>query len=142
VARRQRQRALIKVSEIRRLAKLQVSIREAAGYFRVGVKTFQDILAKDERAAAAWEEGQQEGKISLRRKQFRLADENASMAIWLGKQWLSQQDVVVTEHSGRDGGPIQNEFRLDVSKMTIDERRTVREMVKRIRKDEPGPDPE
>jgi hypothetical protein len=32
------------------------------------------------------------GKMSLRRSQFRLAEKNASMAIWLGKQYLGQKD--------------------------------------------------
>ena len=32
------------------------------------------------------------GKISLRRAQFRLAEKNANMAIWLGKQYLGQSD--------------------------------------------------
>lgn len=32
------------------------------------------------------------GKISLRRAQFRLAEKNAAMAIWLGKQYLGQRD--------------------------------------------------
>ncbi len=32
------------------------------------------------------------GKISLRRAQFQLAQKNASMAIWLGKQYLGQKD--------------------------------------------------
>lgn len=36
------------------------------------------------------------GKISLRRSQFRLAEKSAAMAIWLGKQYLDQTDVVVT----------------------------------------------
>lgn len=35
-----------------------------------------------------------EGKLSLRRMQFNQAKKNASMAIWLGKQWLGQRDVV------------------------------------------------
>ena len=34
------------------------------------------------------------GKISLRRMQWRLAEKNASMAIWLGKQYLGQREVV------------------------------------------------
>lgn len=34
------------------------------------------------------------GKISLRRMQWQLAAKNASMAIWLGKQYLGQRDVV------------------------------------------------
>lgn len=32
------------------------------------------------------------GKISLRRSQFRLAEKSASMAIFLGKQYLGQAD--------------------------------------------------
>lgn len=35
------------------------------------------------------------GKTSLRRHQFVLSRTNASMAIWLGKQWLGQRDHVV-----------------------------------------------
>ena len=34
------------------------------------------------------------GKSSLRRAQFRLAEKNATMAIWLGKQYLDQRDIV------------------------------------------------
>ena len=34
------------------------------------------------------------GKSSLRRIQFRLAEKNASMAIFLGKQYLGQKDVI------------------------------------------------
>lgn len=33
-----------------------------------------------------------EGKTSLRRKQWKLAEKNATMAIWLGKQYLGQKD--------------------------------------------------
>lgn len=33
------------------------------------------------------------GKISLRRHQFKIAERNATMAIWLGKQYLGQRDV-------------------------------------------------
>lgn len=34
------------------------------------------------------------GKISLRRSQWKLAENNATMAIWLGKQYLNQRDQV------------------------------------------------
>lgn len=41
------------------------------------------------------------GKIALRRAQFQLAQKNAAMAIWLGRQYLGQtehpQDAVDTE---------------------------------------------
>ena len=35
----------------------------------------------------------QAGKSSLRRAQWNLAQKNASMAIWLGKQYLGQRDI-------------------------------------------------
>lgn len=34
------------------------------------------------------------GRISLRRAQFQLAKKNATMAIWLGKQYLGQTDKI------------------------------------------------
>lgn len=37
------------------------------------------------------------GLVSLRRSQWKLADKNASMAIFLGKQYLGQKDVVETQ---------------------------------------------
>lgn len=37
------------------------------------------------------------GKISLRRSQWQLAEKSASMAIWLGKQYLGQSDDPVSD---------------------------------------------
>lgn len=34
------------------------------------------------------------GRASLRRRQFKMAENNVSMAIWLGKQYLGQTDKV------------------------------------------------
>lgn len=39
------------------------------------------------------------GKASLRRTQFKLAEKNAAMAIWLGKQELGQKDKQEIEHT-------------------------------------------
>ena len=36
------------------------------------------------------------GKASLRRTQFRLAEKNTAMAIWLGKQYLGQKEPSAT----------------------------------------------
>lgn len=38
------------------------------------------------------------GQISLRRMQWKLAEKNASMAIFLGKQYLGQKDIIVNEN--------------------------------------------
>ena len=42
------------------------------------------------------------GKKSLRRYQFELAEKNATMAIWLGKQWLGQTDEVKVDNSNNE----------------------------------------
>jgi len=48
------------------------------------------------------------GRKSLRRRQYELAKSgNATMLVWLGKQWLGQKDK--QEISGPDNGPIQVE---------------------------------
>ena len=44
----------------------------------------------------------QVGKSSLRRAQWNLAQKNASMAIWLGKQYLEQKDIV-EQNANADG---------------------------------------
>lgn len=40
----------------------------------------------------AWEDGRETGLASLRRQQFKMAETNATMQIWLGKQYLEQRD--------------------------------------------------
>lgn len=40
------------------------------------------------------------GRVSLRRKQWRMADKSASMAIFLGKQYLGQKDNATPEGTG------------------------------------------
>lgn len=42
----------------------------------------------------ALEKGRECGKMSLRRHQFELSKTNATMAIWLGKQYLGQKDDI------------------------------------------------
>lgn len=41
------------------------------------------------------------GKMSLRRMQFKLAERNATMAIWLGKQYLGQRDIIENINNDR-----------------------------------------
>lgn len=42
------------------------------------------------------------GKKSLRRYQFELAETNATMAIWLGKNILGQKDETVIDHGNNE----------------------------------------
>lgn len=60
------------------------------------------------RFADALKKGKAEGKASLRRKQWELAQAgNPTMLIWLGKQLLEQKDKAAHEHSGPNGGAIE-----------------------------------
>lgn len=51
--------------------------------------------------ADIYKRNSERGKMSLRRNQLRLSETNATMAIWLGKQWLGQRD---DNSNGTNGG--------------------------------------
>ena len=52
----------------------------------------------------------QGGKSSLRRRQYKAAmDGQPTMLVWLGKQWLGQEDKRDVSLHGADGGAIKTE---------------------------------
>ena len=86
------------------LCNLQCTIEEIAGFFKCNKGTINAWCKRtyDEGFSETYKKHSQNGKISLRRYQLRLAEKNASMAIWLGKQWLGQtdkQEVMFTENN-------------------------------------------
>ena len=86
------------------LCNLQCTIEEIAGFFKCNRDTVDAWCKRTygEGFSATYKKHSQNGKISLRRYQLRLAEKNASMAIWLGKQWLGQtdkQEVMFTENN-------------------------------------------
>lgn len=103
-----RPRAKIDIEDLEKLAALQCTVEELAAFFRVSKPTMISRLKEDE-YREAWERGKEGGKASLRRHQFALAEKNAAMAIFLGKQYLDQKDVSHQRHGGEDGGPIKTE---------------------------------
>lgn len=95
------------LKQIEGLARIQCTQREAAAVLRVHRNTFAQFLSTHEKAQEAWENGLEQGKASLRRMQFKNAENgNATMQVWLGKQWLDQRDKTDNQHSGPDGSPI------------------------------------
>jgi len=81
------------------LARIQCTDSEIAAVLDVNERTIQRNFA------AILKKGREAGKQSLKRMQYKLAEEgNATMQIWLGKQYLGQKDKV--EHTGKGGGPI------------------------------------
>lgn len=123
----------INLDDIARLGALQCTLGEAAAFFHIGVARFKKILEKFPEVKDAWIQGQEQGKTSLRRKQYRLAATSASMAIHLGKNYLNQKDAQTLEHTGADGGPIQT---MDLTKLDQGERDQLRTLLNRARRPE------
>ena len=76
------------------LCEIQATLEEIAGVLRVSEDTVERWCERtyDLGFAECYKKFSAEGKSSLRRAQFKLAQTNATMAIWLGKQWLGQRD--------------------------------------------------
>ena len=84
------------LKQIEGLARIQCTQREAAAVLRVDEDTYNKFLGSHEKARAAWKSGLESGKASLRRLQYKNAENgSATMQIWLGKQWLEQADQAV-----------------------------------------------
>lgn len=61
------------------------------------------------------------GKASVRRNQFKLSKTNASMAIWLGKQYLGQTDEVKTVVDFEDLTPLADMLKINVENEYTDD---------------------
>lgn len=96
-----RPRANINKTEFESLCALQCTLNEICGFFGVTDKTLnrwcKENYGKNFSEVFSLKRGK--GKISLRRSQFRLAESNAAMAIFLGKQYLGQRDSFEAESS-------------------------------------------
>lgn len=102
-----RPNAKVDLKELEKICMLNCTDAELAAYFQVSVDTI-DRLKKNPEFAEIMQRGKANGKLSLRRSQFRAAmeDRNPTMLIWLGKQYLEQDDKQKIEHTGKDGGAI------------------------------------
>ena len=81
---------------IRGLGSIHATHKEVAAVLGVHLNTWMYFKRDNPEAQEAFEDGQEEGKSSLRRDQFNLAKRNATMAIFLGKQYLGQRDIQYT----------------------------------------------
>ena len=80
------------------LGKIQSTHSELAAVLGCHIETVRDRLRHDPEFSAAYEKGLENGKSSLRRIQWKSAlGGNTTMQIWLGKQYLGQQDKRMTE---------------------------------------------
>ena len=76
-----------------KLGRIQCTLTECSAILEVPLGT----LSNHSELQEAFKRGQQQGKMSLRRLQFKHAETNPTMCIWLGKQYLGQMDTPVLE---------------------------------------------
>ncbi len=107
------------------LAALQGTYAEIAAGLGCSEDTITRRMQNDEKFAEAIKRARADGRISLRRAQWENAESgNATMQIWLGKQWLNQTDRIEQTHQGPEGGPITH---ADWSKLMLEDARRDKE---------------
>lgn len=89
-----RPRIEIDEDNFKKLCGLQCTLDEISSFFDCSPDTIERWCKRELKTlfAEAFKKFSASGKISLRRWQFRMAETNCTMAIWLGKQYLGQTD--------------------------------------------------
>lgn len=89
-----RPRKEIDQEQFEELCALQCTEVEICSFFHITDKTLASWCKRTYKKSFSevFAEKRGAGKISLRRSQFRMAETNPTMAIWLGKQYLDQKD--------------------------------------------------
>ena len=115
-----RPRVEIDQKQFENLCGLQCTLAEIADFFHCSEDTIERWCKRtyNEKFAEVFKKHSGKGKISLRRAQFRLAEKNASMAIWLGKQYLGQSDAPrVYSENAREDDPLSVALKEEAEKM-------------------------
>ena len=83
-------------AQFEKLCALQCTKEEICGFLEISDKTLDGWCKRTYKTGFSdiYRQKREMGKISLRQSQFRLAEKNANMAIWLGKQYLNQMDKI------------------------------------------------
>lgn len=91
-----RPRKEIDQKQFENLCSILCTQEEIANFFDCSVDTIERWCKRTykESYAETYKKKSAKGKMSLRRMQFKLAEKSAAMAIWLGKQYLDQKDIV------------------------------------------------
>ena len=104
-----RPRIEIDVEQFKNLCFIQCTLDEISYWFKCSSDTVERWCKRELGCgfADAYKKYSVGGKISLRRAQFRMAETNATMAIWLGKQYLGQSDKQEVALSTNDDATIK-----------------------------------
>lgn len=92
---RGRPRKEIDIKQFENLCGLQCTQEEICSFFECDDVTLNSWCKRTYKMnfSEVFSQKRGKGKISLRRNQWKLAETNATMGIWLGKQYLDQRDV-------------------------------------------------
>jgi len=97
-----RPKAQIDWNLVEELAAIQCTQTEIAQVLGISERTIHRHASANSKLQRCLMRGREKGKASIRREQFKMLTKgNATMAIWLGKQYLGQRDK--TELTGADG---------------------------------------
>lgn len=91
-----RPRIEIDQAQFEKLCGIQCTEEEIASWFHCSIETLECWVKRVYKTTFLdiYKSLSGFGKISLRRTQFKIAEHNCSMAIFLGKQYLGQRDVI------------------------------------------------
>jgi hypothetical protein len=129
-----RPRVAIDWADFDRLAAVQCTLAEIAVHFEVSEDTIERAVKREQRMSFAdyFRQKRKGGFVSLRRKQWELAmSGNATMLIWLGKQYLGQKDR--HEQSGPDGGQVEISYGAGLTLEQLD--REIAKLLPQIQRD-------
>lgn len=91
------------------LCSIQCTLNEIAGFFRCSHDTIERWCKREYgmNYGDVHTQYRQDGLVSLRRTQFKQSEKNPTMAIWLGKQYLGQRDMVSVDlNSEQEDDPL------------------------------------
>lgn len=89
----------INEDEFKKLCSIQCTLEEIAGWYNCSERTIERFCRSTFGMSfvEVYKKYSVNGKISLRRSQFKLAEKSAAMAIFLGKNYLGQTDKTEIE---------------------------------------------
>ncbi|MCL4408214.1 MAG: hypothetical protein M1542_07625 [Thermotogae bacterium] len=92
-----RPKKAIDYETVEKLALIHCTEEEIGEFLDISVRTLQ----RNKEFCRVYKKGLKKGKMSLRRMQFKAAEDgNVAMMIWLGKQYLGQTDKQELRHEG------------------------------------------
>lgn len=102
-----------------KLCALQCTLSEIASFFGCSEDTIETRVKEEYgiNFSELYSKRRQFGKISIRRKQFQVAESgNPTMLIWLGKQWLEQKEKTEVRNENVDLNKMSDQELVDALK--------------------------